>query len=1020
MTLLDRRGAADMLAGMAGRVSSPVFVGRQAEIEAIEAALDRAGAGQAVHLLVAGEAGVGKTRFTAEVARIARDRGFRVLRGECGNVGGSSLPYGPLVEALRGLANDLDPSEIAMLAGPAAADLARLVPSFGSTATTAPAQSEWVQSRLFEGLLGLLTRLSARSPVLLVLEDLHWADAATRETIAFLVRALAHVPVVVVGTYRTDELHRRHPLLPWLAELERGGRVERVELARFDQARLGTLIAAILGTEPGPDVVADVFDRSDGNPFFAEELLAARQPGQAGPRLPPTLREILLAHIASAPESAHPVLGVAAVAGRRVEHDLLARVAGLPEVELLDGLRAAVGGNLLVIEVEDGVERYAFRHALVQEVAYDELLPGERRVRHRAFAEALEAQDAGTGMSEVGQLAELAHHWAAAREDARAFEASVRAGEAAISSFAFGAALQEYERALELWDGLTDPADVAGFDRVELLRRAGLAAYLAADYRRAVAHRRGAIAAADTVADPVRAGLLREELGRALWVIGDTHGSLAAYRDAVEAIPVDPPTAERARALSGLGQILMLRAHYQESRDLCAEAIAIARTVGARAQEGHALNTYGNDLAALGDCSGGTAALREALEIAREVRNADDIGRAYVNLTEETHDCGDSATALAVTYEGIRSAEELGIGLSYGYYIRLGGVSYAYALGRWDEAERLLTEAIARGPSGMGAERYRLSESLRLLVSQGSAAADAGLERAYELIDDVSEAQFMGPIHTAGAERELWRHAPRLAMALIERALDSLVGTDDQVETAHLCRFGAWAAADLADEGRAAHQASATAEARSFFERLDADLARVEAAVLGDGMRRELAADRATLDAESSRLDGIADPAAWAGVADAWEELERPYVAAYARWREAEAAILGGDRATAATALQASLATATRLGAEPMRGALEALGRRARISSTTVESPDDGPVADADPFGLTPREREVLTLVADGRTNRQIAETLFISESTAGVHVSNILGKLGVANRVEAAAVAFRLELTSAEPGSRR
>ena len=461
---------------------------------------------------------------------------FACFGASAATSGAPSLPYGPLVEALRGLANDLDPSEIATLAGPAAADLARLVPSFGSTDTTAPAQSEWVQSRLFEGLLGLLTRLSARSPVLLVLEDLHWADAATRETIAFLVRALAHVPVVVVGTYRTDELHRRHPLLPWLAELERGGRVERVELARFDQARLAALIAAILGAEPGPDLVADVFDRSDGNPFFAEELLAARQPGQAGLRLPPTLREILLAHIASAPESAHPVLGVAAVAGRRVEHDLLARVAGLPEVELLDGLRAAVGGNLLVVEVEDGVERYAFRHALVQEVAYDELLPGERRVRHRAFAEALEVQDAGTGTSEAGHLAELAHHWAAAREDARAFEASVRAAEAAISSFAFGAALQEYERALELWDGLTDPADVAGFDRVELLRRAGLAAYLAADYRRAVAHRRGAIAAADTVADPVRAGLLREELGRALWLIGDTHGSLAAYRDAVEAI----------------------------------------------------------------------------------------------------------------------------------------------------------------------------------------------------------------------------------------------------------------------------------------------------------------------------------------------------------------------------------------------------------------------------------------------------------------------------------------------------
>ena len=327
--MIERRGVPDMLADMAGRVSSPVFVGRHAELETIEAALDRAQAGESVHVLVAGEAGVGKTRFTGEVARIARERGFRVLRGECGNVGGSSLPYGPFVEALRGLANDLDPSEIATLAGPAAADLARLVPGFGSTDTTAPAQSEWAQSRLFEGLLGLLTRLSTRSPVLLLLEDLHWADAATRETIAFLVRALANVPVLLVGTYRTDELHRRHPLLPWLAELERGGRVSASSFSGSIEPRPRDLVAAILGEEPPLATSStDVFDRSDGNPFFAEELLAARRPGTTGPRLPPTLREILLAHIASAPDSAQPVLGVAAVAGRRVEHDLLAGSPG--------------------------------------------------------------------------------------------------------------------------------------------------------------------------------------------------------------------------------------------------------------------------------------------------------------------------------------------------------------------------------------------------------------------------------------------------------------------------------------------------------------------------------------------------------------------------------------------------------------------------------------------------------------------------------------------------------------------
>ena len=687
----------------------------------------------------------------------------------------------------------------------------------------------------------------------------------------------------------------------------------------------------------------------------------------------------------------------------------------------IDGLRAPSVGQPPGLEADDG--RRALRLP-------PRARPGGRLRRAAAGRASVRpprvrrgARGAGPGSGSIrrrGHLGRARPPLGRRRdEDARAFEASLRAGEAAIDVVRLrGGAPGTTSGPSSLWDGRGRPSGDSPVSTGSSCSAGGLGRVLAADYRRIVAHRREAIAVG-TVADPIRAGLLREELGRALWLIGDTVGSLSAYRDAVETIPADPPTAERARALSGLGQILMLQAKYVESRALCEEAIEIARTVGARAQEGHALNTYGNDLAALGDCQGGAAALREALEIAREVRNADDVGRAYVNLTEEMHDCGHSSAALAEAYEGIRTAEELGIGHSYGYYIRLGGVSTAYALGRWDEASQLLSDAIARAPSGTGAERYRLSESLRLLVSQGSEAADTGLERADELINDVSEAQFMGPVHTAGAERELWRHAPRAALAYIGRGLDSLVGTDDQVETAHLCRIGAWAAADLADEGRATRDGSAVTDARVWFERLDANLARVEAAGLGDGYRRELAVDRATLEAESSRLDGVADATAWARVADAWEELERPYVAACARWREAEAAILGGDRATATRALQAAYGMASRLGAGPLREALDALGRRARISPTAVEaSADDAPVADTDPFGLTPREREVLTLLADGRTNRQIAEALFISESTAGVHVSNILGKLGVANRVEAAAVAFRLELTPTEPGA--
>jgi DNA-binding CsgD family transcriptional regulator/tetratricopeptide (TPR) repeat protein len=1003
-----------MLEVMAGRVSSPILVGRSVELERIAKALDRAATGDTGHLLIAGEAGVGKTRLTAEVADRARERGFRVLRGESVSVGGSALPYGPLVEALRGLLAELDPSEIAAIAGQASADLARLVPGFGRSVTGAHAQSEWVQSRLFEALLGLFERLGERSPILLVIEDLHWADPGTRDTIAFLVRTLRRTPMLLVGTLRSDELHRRHPLLPWLAELDRGGRVDRIDLARLDRSQVAALMSAILGAEPGPDLVDSVFRRSDGNPFFAEELLAA---GGTGLRLPPTLREILLAHIATVPDAAMPVLGVAAVAGRRVAHDLLARVAGLPDDRLHEGLRAAISAHLLVVESGSGMEHYAFRHALVQEVVYDELLPGERRAWHRAFADALDAETPVAGATEAGHWAELAHHWAEAREERRAFETSLRAADAAMSSFAFAAALEGFERALGIWDGLADAEDVAGFDRIDLLRRAGLAAYLAADYRRAVAHRRDAVAAADRAVDPVRAGILLEELGRALWVNGAPAASLETYRTAVATIPPEPPTAERARALSGLGQVLMLGDRLAESRALCEEAIGVARAVGARAQEGHALNTLGRALVALGDSASGIAAIEESLRIAHDVRRADDVGRAYVNLTESLDEFGQSAAALETTTDGIRVAEELGVGHSYGYYLRLGGVSYAYNLGRWEEAGRLLDEAIASSPSGANSELYRFANSLMLLVGQGSIAdADAGIGRAMELLNPDSGSQYIGPIRAAAAERELWGRHPRAAIEHVDAGLAPLAGTDDRMETALLCRIGAWAAADLADEARDVRDEQLLGKARTHLEtwrdRLDG-----LAPPLTDEPNPARVADRLTFEAEAHRLDGDALPSTWRAVADRWADLERPYLAAYARWREAEAALVAGDRVAATDALRASHAIAAHLGAGPLRVAVEAVGRRARIDPLPGERSEHELTApgEADPFGLTPREREVLALVADGRTNRQIAEALFISESTAGVHVSNILGKLGVTNRGEAAAVAFRLHLVAAE-----
>ena len=656
--------------------------------------------------------------------------------------------------------------------------------------------------------------------------------------------------------------------------------MERIDLARLDRIQVASMLMAILGAQPEPELVADVFSRSDGNPFFAEELLAASRQGRAGPRLPPTLREILLAHIAAVPETATAVLRVAAVAGRRVEHELLAEVAGLPEDELLDGLRAAVGGHLLVVEPGEGVERYAFRHALVQEVVYDELLPGERRNVHRAFAEALEARTPVGGAAEAGRWAELAHHWGAARQDERAFAASLRAADAAMSAYAFRAAMHEFERALDLWDDVEDPEGVTGFDRVELLRKAGLAAYLTADYRRAVAHRKEADRSVDRAADPLRAGILREELGRGLWVLGDGAGALEAYREAVAITPADRPTAERARALSGLGQILMLLDRYTESAALCQEAIAVARQVDARAQEGHALNSYGRDLTLLGTCADGMAAVRDALEIARETRTSDDIGRAWVNLVESLYDCGFGGETIEAAAEGIRASDELGMEHSYGHYIRLNGAASAYAFGRWDLARTWAEEAMTRAPTGWGAELYRFANTLILYVAEGSFdIVDAGLARASTLLDATSGAQFIGPIHAAAAERELWRHRPLEALALAERGIDWMAPSEDGIQTLRLCRVAVWAAADLGEAARATRDAAGIKDAGIRLARVAARLDELEARFAGASGGRELAANRLTAAAEATRVDGRSDPAAWRAVAEAWEAFERPYFA---------------------------------------------------------------------------------------------------------------------------------------------
>ena len=300
---------------------------------------------------------------------------------------------------------------------------------------------------MFELLLALLGRLAETQPLVLVFEDVHWADRSSRDFLAFFVRNARHQRVLLVATYRTDELHRRHPLRALVAEAERAPIVERVALERFTREEIVAQLTGILGRRPEARLVDELFARAEGNPFFTEELAAAA----TGERLPANVADALMLRVEALSPPAQAVLRFAAVAGPRVSHGLLERAAGLAPDELVAGLREAVAHNIVVADPE--TDAYGFRHALMREALADDLLPGERGPLHAALARALEA-DPALSVSPSGVTAELAFHWFAAHNLPAAFSASAQAGAEAMRLAAFAEANAHYERAIELWDGV--------------------------------------------------------------------------------------------------------------------------------------------------------------------------------------------------------------------------------------------------------------------------------------------------------------------------------------------------------------------------------------------------------------------------------------------------------------------------------------------------------------------------------------------------------------------------------------
>jgi DNA-binding CsgD family transcriptional regulator/tetratricopeptide (TPR) repeat protein len=999
---------------MAGRISSPRLIGRVEELARLEAALARAAAREPAAVLIAGEAGVGKTRLAQEFTTHVAGTGAMVLAGGCVALTEADLPYAPVAQALRTLLRRPGEATVGTLLEQARGELARLLPELDTgeqvdqQPSADPALSQTSQARLFATLLWLLERLAEQAPVVLVAEDLHWADRSTLALLSFLLRNLQGERVLVVGTWRSDELPRAHPVRRWLTEQQRTPGVETIQLGPLSRAEVAQQLAAILGTGATPAVVAEVVVRSGGNPFFAEELAAASV-HDTNTHLPEGLRELLLARVLDCSPVAQAVLQVAAVAGRPVSEQILASVTAMSQEELATGLRELLERQLLVVGPDQ--ERYEFRHALVQEAAYGELLARERQQLHAGFAAALSDLRQAAPTDEPVTAAEVAVHWQHAHQPALALEWSLRAAAEAERAYAFAEAWRHYERALGLWDRVPDAQQRAGMDQVEVLARAAEAAHLIEEHRRALVLVELALGQLDAVAEPIRTGVLTERRGFFLWILGQRKASLEAWQEAARVLPVDPPSRERAELLANYGYALAAIPRAQEAKAVGEQALAVAQQVGANREMGQALTSLGLAEAALGNFDAAITSLRQACQIVTRHADVDLVARAYGLLADALIRAGRLEEAAEVALAGRDPVRQLGLqGYWHDYFLLANAAQALLELGRWDDAEELLGAVQQSRESPTASPPLLLA---KLQIRRG------GFSAAMMLLDTVKKrwgqtwpqnvavAEQARRYFELVAELALWQGKLEAAGAAIRDGLTAVAGTDEQAFSGQLLWLGMRAAADRAQLARARHDPEELAGAARDAAALEARVKLMTPNPLGldAPVAVTTKADTAMWEAERSRLEGRSDPVRWQAAAAAWLGLRRPYPAAYAHWRQAETLLGNGRREEAAEVTRDAYQTAVRLRAEPLGEALEALARRARLDLAAGQPHEPGRA------GLTPRELEVLHLLVAGRNNRQIAEQLFISGKTATAHVTNILAKLGVHSRLEAAARARELGL---------
>jgi DNA-binding CsgD family transcriptional regulator/tetratricopeptide (TPR) repeat protein len=967
---------------------SPVFVGRDAELAALTAALDAAVAGEPTVVLLGGEAGVGKTRLVEEAAGRANDAGARVLAGSCIEMGGEGLPFGPLAHVFRSLMRDTSPEELDAFVGPARSELARVLPDLDpDSAPSAAPLGEGGTARLLELVVGVIERLAVDRPLMFVIEDLHWADRSTLDLVALLVRALHADRVLVVASFRTDELHRSHPLRPLVTGWERVRAVQRIELGRLGRAEVAQQLEAILGAPPSPRLVDQVHERSEGNAFLVEEILGAVQSGADPDQLPLSLRDVLLARVERLAPSTQRLLRVAAAGGPAVSDRLLAAVAGVEEAELDAALREAVEHHVLVVdETERG---YVFRHALTRDAIYGDTLPRERVRIHTAYGDALSADPALAG-GNVAVAAALALHWTAAHDLPRALVACVEAAQLA-AGYAPAEALRHLERALEIWPQVPDAAQRTGIDIVEALRRAGQSAYAAGALDRSLAMFDDALAELGPEADPERRALLMEARAATVLDSGREAEARLDLERAAALLPDDPPSDARALVLTALASQRGVVGDFEGALAAAEQAVAAATRVGAPGREATARIMLGMALVYV-EGARGLPELELGVRLAEEADDHAIALRGHVNLSDALQSLGRSRDSADVAERGMELAARVGLTRSvYGVIVAINLAEAQFHIGRWDDGYRVLTRAMDNGLASPFASVI-LDHRARIDALAGRYEdARTDLETAHRLLPAREGVQYS--VARAFAAAEMAR-----ARGDAAGAREDLRGALEHEAAAPIARY-AWQLVWLGLRVEA--EASEPAPDRvAALEALSRELPATTPPAL---------AYRALAAAESTRVAGR--EANWTEAIEATRTAEDPYLIAYALLRRAEVACEAADRESASSAAQEAARLAAALGAAPLLGDVRALARRARLRIEADAPEAETTKAGIDAFGLTQREREVLELLADGRSNPQIAAELFISRKTASVHVSNILGKLGVASRGEAAAVAHRLGL---------